>query len=127
MGYYSDVALCLSLAGAQKLEDELAKVRMLKNMENQEDMEQIESFFDSSALKVESEDAVLYVWKRLKWYEHMPAEFPHIHFTQDFVNQLEPQDFLFMRIGEEIEDIEEKGMYFDNPFEARLSLKIEFG
>ena len=127
MGYYSDVALCLSLAGAQKLEDELAKVRMLKNMENQEDMEQIESFFDSSALKVESEDAVLYVWKRLKWYEHMAAEFPHIRFMRDFVNQLEPQDFLFMRIGEEIEDIEEKGMYFDNPFEARLSLKIEFG
>lgn len=124
MGYYSDAALCLSPTGSQRLGDELARARSL---ENQEDIFHIESFFDSSALKVESEDAVLYVWKRLKWYEHMAAEFPHIRFTRDFVNQLEPQDFLFMRIGEEIEDIEEKGMYFDNPFEARLSLKIEFG
>ena len=62
-----------------------------------------------------SEDEVYY-WEWLKWY----SDFPDVSFIEKFMADLEVEDYLFFRVGEEIGDIEIKGEFWDNPFEFNI-------
>jgi len=113
MGYRSDVGLALSKAGADRLQEKL----------NSLDKDS-EIFFNVTELleyaykhmKHEQTGSELYLWDYLKWYD----SFPDVRFFEDLMNELESDDFLFLRIGEDMNDNEERGSFWDNPFELSI-------
>ena len=62
--------------------------------------------------KHEESGAELFLWDYLKWYDN----YPDVRFIEDLMNELESDDFLFLRIGEDMNDNEEKGSFWNNPF-----------
>ena len=113
MGYRSDVGLALSKAGMLRLQEKL----------NSLDKDS-ETFFSVSELlkyackhmKHEETGAELYLWEYLKWYDN----YSDVRFIEDLMNELEWEDFLFLRLGEDMNDNEEKGSFWDNPFELSI-------
>ena len=109
MGYRSDVGLALSKAGGEQLREELRALN--KNSETT-------AFLNATDkhLKHEATGAELYLWSWLKWYDH----YPDVRFMEDLMGKLESDDFLFLRIGEDMNDNEERGSFWDNPFELSI-------
>jgi len=113
MGYRSDVGLALSKIGASRLQEKLNSLD--KNSE---------AFFNVTELlgyaykhlKHEESGAELYLWDYLKWCD----SFSDVRFIEDLMLELEDDDFLFLRIGEDMNDNEEKGSFWDNPFELSI-------
>ena len=66
----------------------------------------------------------MWYWDSIKWYEFDPEYFPEIDFISSFLHSLKEDDYLFIRIGENLEDIETNGMYLGNPFNLGISRKI---
>lgn len=50
-----------------------------------------------------------YYWESIKWYD----ERPDIRAIEDMLDELDDDDFGFIRLGEEQGDIENKGMPYD--------------
>jgi len=113
MGYRSDVGLALSKAGAEQLREELRALN-----KNSETFSETTAFLNATDkhLKHEATGAELYLWSWLKWYEH----YPDVRFMEDLMGKLESDDFLFLRIGEDMNDNEERGSFWDNPFELSI-------
>ena len=113
MGYRSDVGLALSKSGALRLQEKLNALDKTS-----------ESYIQATNLleyahkhqKHDESGAELFLWDYLKWYEH----YPDVHFMEALMNELESDDFLFLRIGEDMNDNEERGNFWDNPFELTI-------
>lgn len=111
MGYYSDVSIAIKKADMECLKSQLAKKAFTPdvpiNILN----------FVLNAIKDGQQDndnniSVL-SWYSLKWYK----EFPEIQFINKFLNTLD--EYEFIRIGEDEEDIEHYGGFEDgNVFEV---------
>ena len=48
----------------------------------------------------------------MKWYE----EFPDVGFVEKLLAELDWSDFLFIHIGEELDEIDTRGSFRDPPF-----------
>ena len=113
MGYRSDVGLALSKSGAIRLQEKLAA------LDKDSDV-----FFNVTELlkyarkhvKHEETESELYLWDYLKWYDN----YFDVRFIEDLLGELEDEEFLFLRIGEDMNDNEEKGSFWDNPFELSI-------
>ena len=113
MGYRSDVGLALSKAGVGRLQEKLATLDKAS-----------ETFFNVTELlkyaykhqKHEETGAELFLWDYLKWYDN----YSDVRFIEDLMGELEDEEFLFLRIGEDMNDNEEKGSVGDNPFELSI-------
>ena len=70
----------------------------------------------------ESTRAVVFLWKGEKWYD----EFAEVAFVEAFMNSLPSEDFLFIRIGEDYDDIESRGSFCGKPFGMYVERKIAF-
>ena len=64
----------------------------------------------------------LYYWDTYKWY----IEFPEIKWITDFIDSLSPEEYKFIRIGEDYDDIEYSGCFYDGPFNVSIHRKIVF-
>ena len=102
MGYYSQVALCVS-----------EKVEIPEYL--QTTMESI--WFN---LVSTSQGSRLYGCDCLKWYD----SYQEIEYLERFMNSLNYEDYLFIRIGEKFDDTEYRGGFFDNPFEFRVERRF---
>ena len=60
------------------------------------------------------------VYTCVKWYE----DFSDVSFIENLLAELDWKDFLFIRIGEDYDDTEVRGDFWDNPFELGLTRKI---
>ena len=113
MGYRSDVGLALSKVGAVSLQKKLVALD-----------QDSETFFKVTELlkyahkhmKHEETGSELYLWDYLKWYD----SYSDVRFIEDLMGELEDEEFLFLRIGEDMNDNEEKGSFWDNPFELSI-------
>ena len=113
MGYRSDVGLALSKVGADSLQKKLSSLD-----------KDSETFFKVTELlkyarkhmKHEETGSELYLWDYLKWYD----SYSEVRFIEDLMGELEDEEFLFLRIGEDMNDNEEKGSFWDNPFELSI-------
>lgn len=113
MGYRSDVGLALSKAGVGRLQEKLATLD-----------KDSETFFNVTELlkyarkhmKHEESGAEQYLWDYLKWYD----SYSEVRFIEDLMGELVDEEFLFLRIGEDMNDNEEKGSFWDNPFELSI-------
>lgn len=122
MGYYSDVALCLTGTGSAKLATAI-EAHVSNTTED----------FASSAIKdlvggepayndVDS-GAVAFCWNGMKWY----AVFEEVAFVESFMADLEYAEYYFIRVGEDYDDIEVNGGFWDNPLGMRIERRIVMG
>ena len=122
MGYYSDVALCLTKTGAAKLATAVeARVsdtygefasNAIKEMVGRE-----------PAHKDMDSGAVAFCWNGMKWY----ADFEEVAFVENFMADLEYEDYYFIRVSEDYDDIEVNGGFWDNPLGLSLMRGIAVG
>ena len=60
------------------------------------------------------------LWSYVKWYD----DFKEVGFWEELMQELNEQDYLFSRIGEDYDDTEVQGYFWDNPFCVKLSRSI---
>lgn len=117
MGYYSDVALCLTKNCMGQLKAALAEAERI----NPVDFAAIKMLIGGEPSKIdESTGAVVFLWKGEKWYD----EFAEVAFVEAFMDSLPDEDFLFIRLGEDYDDIETRGSFRGKPFGAYVERKI---
>ena len=111
MGYRSEVALVLSKEAAALLK---------KRLENAaEDERYLFDHADMHRIDADKGDE-LWQWNCLKWY----PEFCEVAFVNHFLNDLDPNDFLSIRVGESYDDIEVSGGYWTNAFNLSVVTSI---
>jgi len=122
MGYYSDAGLALSRRGIEKLEANLsiADSRIQEEVENL--FKYADEHFEDSAT-----GAKIWHWKDIKWYTGEPERFPEINFLEEFIDELDDEDFRFIRIGEEYDDNETRGAFWEETFELRIMRCVFIG
>ncbi|WP_288908613.1 hypothetical protein [uncultured Desulfovibrio sp.] len=117
MGYYSDVALCLTQNGMDQLKTALAEAE--KN--NPDNFAAIKMLIGGEPSKIdEGSGSVVFLWEEEKWYD----EFDEVAFVGKLMDNLPHEDFLFIRIGEDYDDIETRGSYRCNPQRVRITWEI---
>lgn len=118
MGYRSNVVIILSKAAKALLEEEL-------NILPKEMKENVEGVFSSADKHfIHKSGDELFHWSWVKWY----ANYPEINFIEKFLERLEDEDkeFGFMRIGEDLGDIEQQGYYLNDPFQGYIEVDIKY-
>lgn len=120
MGYCSHVALCLSPAGEAAFQEEYGAALRAPESELPPDSENLLSHPDGH---YEKQGASLRTWEAVKWYKE---DFPELRFLHNFIDEHHYEDCLFLRYGEELDDIEKDGGYYDNPFNLRFARSFAF-
>jgi len=117
MGYRSDIGLALTQKAVQILHQKLNALD-----KNSEAFSVVTDFLIYADKHYEDTDsgAEVYLWEYVKWYE----EFPDVSFIENLLAELDWEDFLFIRIGDELDDIETRGSFWNNPFDLGISRKI---
>lgn len=119
MGYRSDVALCLSTKGKQALDTAL-----LEASQSHEYHKEIRDFVNSAEVRTDDESGdVSYLWTEIKWY----ADYVEVKFIEHFVNTIDDDEYLFIRIGESDDDLEYLGGHWENGLGMTLIRSIVFG
>ncbi len=117
MGYYSDVALCLTINGMDQLKTALAEAER----NNPDNFAAIKMLIGGEPSKIdEGSGSVAFLWEGEKWYE----EFAEMAFVAKLMDCLPSEDFLFIRLGEDYDDIETRGSYQGNPQRVRIAREI---
>ena len=117
MGYYSDVALCLKKNGMGQLKSALVQAER----NNPENFAAIKMLIGGEPSKIdEGSGSVVFLWEGEKWYE----EFAEMAFVAKLMDSLPSEDFLFIRLGEDYDDIETRGSYWCNPQRVRITREI---
>ena len=120
MGYYSDVALCLTKNGMDQLKSALIQAER----NNPENFAAIKMLIAGEPSKIdEGSGSVVFLWEGEKWYD----EFAEVAFVEAFMNSLPSEDFLFIRLGEDHDDIETRGNFCGTPFNISVERKIIAG
>lgn len=116
MGYHSDVGLALKPSAVHILQKQINALD-----KNSEAFSVITDFLAYADKHYEHDTgAEIYLWEYVKWYD----EFPDVGFIENLLESLDLRDFLFIRIGEELDDIEYRGSFWDNPFDLSVSRNI---
>ena len=119
MGYYSDVALCLSKAGAEKLA--AAIEARIGNTPDDFGSNVIKALIGGEPVrKDEDTGTVAFCWSGVKWY----SDFEGVAFVENFMADLDDEDYYFIRIGEDYDDIEVIGGFWDNPLGIQVMREI---
>ena len=117
MGYYSEVGLVLTKKGFEQMEAALTAVedKALRN--------EIEDLLSSADCQhTASNGDHLWTWEWMKWY----PEFREFSWLETCLKAMADEDFYFLRIGEEHDDVFISGDCWDNTFKMGLSRSIYF-
>ena len=117
MGYYSNVALALTAKGAQAMRTAINTLDTETNML----VTDFIKYADSHAFDPDSR-AEAYLWQDVKWND----DFRDIDFFERFMRNLDDEDYRYIRIGEDYDDTEVRGDFFENPFDIELARDITF-
>lgn len=121
MGYRSDICLLLNRPGVMSLKAKLA------SKETSDKIRSEVEYLLSHAVKhlVDAESgAECWHWTDLKWYDCDPEYYPEVDFIEKLMAELDEEDYRFMRVGEDYDDLEVKGCYLDDPFGLTLRREI---
>ena len=120
MGYYSDVAVCLTKNGMDQLKIALSEAER----NNPDNFAAIKMLIGGEPSKIdEGSGSAVFLWEGEKWYD----EFDEIAFVTKVMDSLSDEDFLFIRLGEDYDDIETRGSYRCNPQLVRITREIAAG
>ena len=113
MGYRSDVALVLTFDGVQffhsRLKDDDIYISV-QNFLNRAD----EHYVDTAT------GAEVWYWEWIKWYAGDICAYTEPTVIEEILGLLDEKDFRFIRLGEEDDDVQNRGMFFDNPFNVDI-------
>lgn len=116
MGYYSEVALVFTAKGAETMRSMIDEQQLGMALRTR-------NFLEEAMYAVDSESrAEFFHWNSVKWYQM----FEEIACINSVMEELDDEDFLFIRIGEDFEDLEIQGRYWDNPFNLDVVRTVEF-
>lgn len=116
MGYYSEVALVFTAKGAETMRSMIDEQQLGMALRTR-------NFLEEAMYTVDSESrAEFFHWDSVKWY----LMFEEIACINSVMEELDDEDFLFIRIGEDFEDIEILGRYWENPFNLDVVRTVEF-
>lgn len=120
MGYRSEVGLVLTRAGVDVLNKKLAGPEV-----SEETRKEVESLLAYAAYHYIDSDsgAEVWLWDWIKWY----PDYQDIALLGALMNELEDEDYRFIRIGEEYDDTEVRGGFWENPFGLELNRSIALG
>ena len=111
MEYRSDVAIAMTKKAAELLKTKLAEATPdQRYLLDNPDLYEVDS---------KTEEA-LWRWHYVKWYE----EFDEVAFIDNFLKELSNDDYLFIRLGENYDDVELRGDFWGNVFELGVSTSI---
>lgn len=121
MGYLSQVAIALTKNGVNELNKRLSEAE-------EDTKEAVRGLLgDQTDTILHGPDgSELYFWRFVKWYEDDPVYFPDVLFFQESFHCLRASDYLFLRVGEDYDDAETRGSYWNNPFGLKLFRSLEF-
>lgn len=123
MGYHSEVGLCLAAQAQAKLETCLLNPTSGEEAYSPEEETAIREFFNSAETrKDEASGAVAYYWPRTKWY----SDYPEVRFIESFLIPLDEMEYYFLRLGEDDDDTEVLGGFWENPLKMALNRSISF-
>ncbi len=111
MGYRSDVAVALSKKAAARLNARLKAA-------NSEERYLLDKADSHSIDKSTGQE--LYRWNYVKWY----PEFKEVSFITSFLEEVDDSDYLFLRVGEDIGDVERSGEFYENVFGLDVACSI---
>ncbi len=121
MGYYSDVALALNEKGRTLLNQKLASSNTAAVVRY--DVSRLLEHASQHKYDAETKSEC-WLWQGVKWFAVDPAYYRDIHFIESVLEELDESDYYFVRIGEDTDDNEIRGLWFDNPFEIVLHREI---
>lgn len=121
MGYYSDVAIVLTKSGVATLNESLEDTCIPKCTleETKRLLENADKHFTDHTSGSEN-----WYWQDIKWYTCDPGFFPEVSFVMDILNRMDSDEYRFVRIGEDNDDTEILGFYWDDPFDLTLHRHI---
>ncbi len=99
MGYYSDVAIAVQKKDYFKLKQAMSSLISDTELKNKS-LNLIEAA-QKTEIQIDKEKYVVLKWQSIKWYN----DFEEISFIEKFLKKIPRHDFI--RIGEEMDDIEE--------------------
>ena len=117
MGYRSNVGLCLSKNGVSLLKQKLGKL----DWKTMSDVKDLLNYPDAHFIDVDT-GCELWYWTWLKWY----VDYPDVSFIENTLLDMDTEDFLFIRIGDDSDDNDIQGDFWENPFDMGFSRSIEF-
>lgn len=117
MGYRSDVGLCLTKNGVSALMDKLDKSDEETKTLVTDLLSNPEKHFKDSGTGSE-----IWYWTWLKWY----LDYQDVAFIENALMDMDAADYLFIRVGEDAEDNDIQGDFWDNPFDMVFSRSIDF-
>jgi len=100
MGYRSNVAVMITAENKENFN------RYLKELKESED-EALQSIIEDSDMADNGEDAIRLNWEDVKWYE----DYEDVGAFEDWLESItgdEGTSYHFVRIGEDLDDIEER-------------------
>ena len=118
MGYRSDVGIALTKKGIATLQDKLASQDISEELRAR--VKELLAHADRHYTDAASGAEVWY-WEWIKWYDCYPVGYQDISFIMDALNELDDEDYRFIRIGEEYDDTEVSGEFWENPFDFELT------
>ena len=104
-----DVTLVLSASGAASIDTMLGRKKDRRNS-----FRRLLASTDIHVLDPTSGSA-LYRWKHLFWRKN---PLPEVEELLEILGRLEDKDFLFIRMGQDLEDVEVWGGFSKNPFKV---------
>lgn len=117
MGYYSEVGLVLSKNGFAFFESELEKI---EDEQLRKEVDGLVTCADNYHITPNGNH--LWSWNYIKWYPHIRS----IHWLEKCLFNMEYEDFYFICIGEEYDDVDVDGCYTDNSFNMEVIRTIQF-
>lgn len=115
MGYRSQVGMALTKSALDNMNKKLETV-------DESTRSAVEDFLDSADTYKHSDDGSEgYIWDLIKWYD----EEPEVKFFDALFAEIDCSAYLFVRVGEDADDGESKGCFFNNPFGLHLVRKVE--
>ena len=121
MGYRSDVGLVLTKHGVSVLHKRLNKRSLSAKVK--QDVKELLTYSDEH-YKDNGSGAEVWRWNDIKWYDSEPYFFEEIKFIADTIRELSDEDYHFIRIGEDDDDIDVRGTFWNNPFELSIQRSI---
>lgn len=125
MGYYSNVGIALSKEGYEKFIKHYNDTFSYRQNEFESDLR----YYEEEKKKmnnpehVAEDGSVFYHFPEIKWYE---GAYPEIQIIMSSLFQLDEDEYLYIRLGENIDDIEERGYFYDNPFSFGIQRYLNF-
>ena len=114
MGYRSEVAIVIAKNPKDSEGDPIKIPEIFED-----------NMFDDICVREDEGEAfpaTLYHVEGIKWYVGDPI----IDAIEKFLRSLDPEDYLFLCIGEDLHDVESRGSFYNNPFDVFIARHIEF-